>query len=557
MNNDLIDIKKLKPFTKFIYTIGVLPSSYLMSMTYEEQLIWLCNYIEQTVIPAINNTGEAIEELQTLYVELKEYVDHYFDNLDVQTEINNKLDDMAEHGELEQIIGAYLGTNAIFGINTIADLKANESLIDGSIVKVIGYNAINDGGINTYKVRERALLDVIDDVNIILLDNGLVAELIKENDFIPLEKEGSYQFTGAQGNHATVWYAIIDKAYKPQLTLAHNQIDTVQYGYKNARDNLSTVTVNAGIFDTDTDETIGIIIKDGVTIRGNINPPAGTEILLMLQDGTLDSVPRTTDTAIIEGLNPVWALNGFYAIVKDGVDLTPARDPNSFSERSFIGQDSEGNYIVGVCNGRDYYNTGMSMADIVAFCNNVNFTPYFLYNLDGGGSSELDIKGERVNDLEYFTDTRRVANFLTFKSKYARNKSIFEKSVTNTEKWIKDEIDENTGINILPMLSSANEHVSIVAGSSAIKKGKTTILNLILHVDQTLSTYTNLIEGIPRLSQGRDVQFCQLIKHNEGTTYLCYLYDTEHTIRLPGAAALPSGLPAGDYALNIVYNNFI
>ncbi len=552
----MIELNKIKsPF--IYYCQKVIPLAFDESLSFYEQLCHLTAKIKE-VIEEQNIETQAIEELQNKYLLLVDYVDHYFDNLDVQEEINNKLDQMALDGTLEEIIGAYLSTNAIIGFNNINDLKASENVIEGSIVKIIGYNAINDGGINTYKVRTKQLLDIPDDINLIQLnDSNLVAELIKENDFIPIEKEGYYEFSGAQGNHAKVWYAIINKNHKPKLTLANNTIDTRQYGYQNAKDNLSTITINAGIFDTDTDETIGIIIKDGITIRGNIDAPSGTEILIMLQDGTLESLPRTTDTAIIESLNPDWALNGFYAIVKDGVDLTPARDPNSFSERSFIGQDSEGNYIVGVCNGRDYYYQGMSMADIVAFCNSVNFTPYFLYNLDGGGSSELDIRGERVNDLEYFTDIRKVANFLTFKSNYARNKSIFEKSVTNTEKWINDQINENVGINILPMLSSADENISIVAGSSAIKKGKTTILNLIIRASQTIPTYTNLIQGIPRLAQGRDVQFCQLIKHNEGTAYLCYLYDTEHTVRLPGAAALPSGLPAGDYALNITYNNYI
>lgn len=101
-------VEKLRPFTKFIYTIGELPSSYLFSMTYEEQLIWLCNYIAETVIPTVNNNAEATEELQNLYVELKNYVDEYFENLDVQEEINNKLDDMAEHGDFNQIIARYV-----------------------------------------------------------------------------------------------------------------------------------------------------------------------------------------------------------------------------------------------------------------------------------------------------------------------------------------------------------------------------------------------------------------------------------------------------------------
>ena len=109
MNEEIeINVRKLRPFTRFIYTIGELPTSYLMSMTYEEQLIWLCNYLSQTVIPAVNNNAEATEELQNLFIELQEYVNHYFDNLDVQEEINEKLDEMAQDGSLTNIIKNYV-----------------------------------------------------------------------------------------------------------------------------------------------------------------------------------------------------------------------------------------------------------------------------------------------------------------------------------------------------------------------------------------------------------------------------------------------------------------
>lgn len=102
--NDLKDIENLKPFPHFCYTIGMLPSSYKTSMTYEEQLIWLCDYLEKTVIPTVNNNGGAVTELQNLFVQLKTYTDNYFNNLDVQNEINNKLDKMASDGTLTSII---------------------------------------------------------------------------------------------------------------------------------------------------------------------------------------------------------------------------------------------------------------------------------------------------------------------------------------------------------------------------------------------------------------------------------------------------------------------
>lgn len=66
--------KPLKPFGRFCVTIGELPSSYMESLSYLEMLSWLCNYIEKTVIPAINENAEAVKEIQEF---LEKYQDQY------------------------------------------------------------------------------------------------------------------------------------------------------------------------------------------------------------------------------------------------------------------------------------------------------------------------------------------------------------------------------------------------------------------------------------------------------------------------------------------------
>ena len=106
--NELIDVQTLSPFKKFIMTIGNIPTSYLESMSYAELLMWFCNYLQNTVIPTVNNNAQAVEELQGLYITLHDYVENYFDNLDVQEEINNKLDAMAENGTLTNLIKNYV-----------------------------------------------------------------------------------------------------------------------------------------------------------------------------------------------------------------------------------------------------------------------------------------------------------------------------------------------------------------------------------------------------------------------------------------------------------------
>lgn len=181
-----IKVGKLPIITKFIYTLGVLPTSYLMSMTYQEQVTWLYNYLQTKVIPTIDGNAEAVKELQTLFELLRTYVNSYFDNLDVQEEINNKLDEMVEDGTLQEIVASYLETKALFCFDTLEDMKQATNLINGSYARTLGYYEINDGGGATYKITDGESETEYQEV----LESGLFASLIIENE-IDLKQIGS------------------------------------------------------------------------------------------------------------------------------------------------------------------------------------------------------------------------------------------------------------------------------------------------------------------------------------------------------------------------------
>ena len=109
MNEEIdITVKGLTPFKKFCMTIGALPTSYLETMSYYEMLMWFTKYLTDTVIPTVNNNAEAVEEVQNIVMEMQDYINNYFDNLDVQEEINNKLDEMAEDGSLYALIQRFV-----------------------------------------------------------------------------------------------------------------------------------------------------------------------------------------------------------------------------------------------------------------------------------------------------------------------------------------------------------------------------------------------------------------------------------------------------------------
>ena len=134
----------LPPFKRFCMTIGELPTSYVETMSYYEMILWFTKYLGDTVIPAIDNNAEALKEVQNLFLELQDYVNSYFDDLNVQTEINNKLDEMADAGELSTIISLFLNSACIIAFDTISDMADAENLVAGSYTKTFGKSS-NDG----------------------------------------------------------------------------------------------------------------------------------------------------------------------------------------------------------------------------------------------------------------------------------------------------------------------------------------------------------------------------------------------------------------------------
>lgn len=191
---ELQTIKTLnpQPFKCMVATIGNLPTSFVDSMSYYECIAWLVQYLEKTVIPAINNNAQAVAELQELYIELKKYVDEYFDNLDVQEEINNKLDQMADDGTLADIIADYVQLRAILSYNTVAEMAAAENLYDGSFAETYGYYVKGDAGNAKYKVRTITNDDVVDGRTIIALaDDNLVAEYIPQGTSVYVKQFGA------------------------------------------------------------------------------------------------------------------------------------------------------------------------------------------------------------------------------------------------------------------------------------------------------------------------------------------------------------------------------
>lgn len=179
------NIQKIKPsgiFTNYIYK--TIPLAFDESMSYYETLCGVLSLLK-TQEEVVNNNADLLRELEL-------YVQNYFKNLDVQTEINNKLDEMAKSGELENIISQYIELTTIYNYNTVDEMKNASNLINGSFVKTNGFYGYNDSGSAYYKIRTITNEDVIDNIHLfaIINDNTLVAELYNK-DVINIKQLGA------------------------------------------------------------------------------------------------------------------------------------------------------------------------------------------------------------------------------------------------------------------------------------------------------------------------------------------------------------------------------
>lgn len=73
-------------FRHFPKSIGELPTSYRESISYEEQLLWLCNFIEKEILPSIELSQETVEEIKSSFESLQKEVEQSL--LDFEVDIN-------------------------------------------------------------------------------------------------------------------------------------------------------------------------------------------------------------------------------------------------------------------------------------------------------------------------------------------------------------------------------------------------------------------------------------------------------------------------------------
>lgn len=118
--------KKLSPFKWFVLENFPFIEADFDALT-EWQLFCKIGKEINKIIDSQNIVGDQAETLTNTFNTLKNYVDNYFNNLDVQDEINNKLNEMASDGTLANIINQEVFSE----INT----KIDKNTFDLSLMK--------------------------------------------------------------------------------------------------------------------------------------------------------------------------------------------------------------------------------------------------------------------------------------------------------------------------------------------------------------------------------------------------------------------------------------
>lgn len=284
-------------------------------------------YLNKT-IDNMNLTGEQMENLTNAMTQLQNYVN----NLDLQDEVNKKLDEMAESGELANIISQFLNANCILKFDNMQDLLNSENLINGNIVGVFGNTSINDGFVNYYLITTEQTE--------IALNNNLFAKIIyneKVDGSYLIDEIEQYELYNENSKSTVQIFHIPNKdKFNKTIELKHgfandivsntpaNEKPTTFSNRKNA-----TLCINASIFDVNKsspnfNRILGLIINNGIIVTdtreyyGGVDWYKGRYILGLKNNGLLKAYVgnENAQNLIDDGVVESW--QGFIPVLING-----------------------------------------------------------------------------------------------------------------------------------------------------------------------------------------------------------------------------------------------
>lgn len=466
----------------------------------------------------VNELVKAVNGMDKVIKEYVDYIDNYFKNLDVQDEIDNKLDEMTEDGTLEEIIGHYITTNYVE-----KDYYATD--------EVAGLVKPGDG--------------------MTVSADGTISEATFEQ-FIAGDTK-TYEYT--RGNtHSFINYAIISSEYKPFVVMAdpsdpdvRKTASEIDAQYK------PSYMINAGGWNTADNYTYGPIIIDNVIkLANNLGGGTNTErtIVAIADDGAITSVNGATAAGDV---NSKYAVRAWATIFNNGI--TYYGETNNRNPRTFLAQDFDGNYLIGTCGGRCANDTGMTYEDIDNFIRTtLAFNAKVIFNLDGGGSSQYLYRGIRQNSL-IANENRPVPNFIVWSSPSAKADGLFEAQSESAKKLIENEKASSNDIYEDAWFTEhlASEHASMRVNGSSMRiiEGRTVVMNVRFDVDATgIGAYETVLKNMPTQTNA-NIMF---IKGMNQTTFDDVVFYLEYNSET-GLTDIKTrhALTEGAYGFSLVY----
>lgn len=292
----------------------------------------------------VNELTGHVNEYTEKFTELYNYVHDYFDNLDVQEEVNNKLDEMVEDGTMDELIDEYL--SILKGTYIIRDITFESGNIDGTDYYITKVPHLDSEG------------------NPIVIQHGFAKN--------------------------------IDTA----LAVAD---DTAR---EFALRNYATFAVNGSIFGIDENEqnyghAMGTIIKDGglVSTYDTAGYTAATQARMRLlgvkSDGSLGTYPIDSSYATLSAAGIVNTFAGYGTAMENNNITFQFADEDGIW--NFVCQNTTTKDLMFICcNGRDIQDqAGLTPRELLTIASNQGYD--YAFAIDAGGSTCFVQEGIMVN----------------------------------------------------------------------------------------------------------------------------------------------------------------
>lgn len=442
--NNIPNMKKyscLAPFKLWCATNFPFIEDNFDSLTNYELLCKITGYLNE-IIKNENALKDNVTALYNAFIELENYVNNYFDNLDVQDEINKKLDDLVTDGTLANLI------NSTYYVE-------NSNLIKG-------HNQVENTDYFIVHIPYKDLKN-----NVIKINHGFSNDNYQTTQPLETAREFSFRKNATAVINASPFFTSETPPYNNRIR--------------------------------------GLLIHDGVVIQDTRSIDDDfyrmCYILGIKDDNTLKFYAPFTPAQDLIDDGVIDTITGFTPIMQNGQSLKDDLLANNHWDtpyaKSFIGQNTTTkDFYLLACNGKGTTeDLGLTNDEVIEIFQNIGVD--FAYQLDGGGSTQLIYRMQMLNnkiDDVGFTE-RKVCDFIYFTKEYqentiTNNQIYYDKDLSNINNELKDLPNKTGLIKLKPLQDYQYPGIEVYQNGVDVRTEK---VNLAPSFLQYLSTQLGVI----------------------------------------------------------------